>query len=177
MATAAQAPYLSVEQYLHTSYRPDVDYVDGQIEERPLGEYDHSTLQFTIARLFHARRHEWQIRVAVEQRVQTSAFRFRVPDVVVLDRTRPKEQVVRTPPLLCIEVLSPEDTVRRMMDRVQEYLLMGVRAVWLFDPRSRAVTVCSSGGVTAEQSSGPIELRGTPITLDLQEIFSALDED
>ena len=177
MATAAQTPYLSVEQYLHTSYRPDVDYVEGHTEERNSGEYDHSTLQGTLFSLLRSRRHEWNVRVAVELRVQTSAYRFRVPDVCVLDRTQPKEQVVRRPPLLCIEVLSPEDTVRRMIERAQDYLAMGVGAVWLFDPASRTVTICSQDGLTAQQGSGRLELQGTPIVLDLQEVFSALDED
>ena len=118
MASAAHIPYLTVEQYLKTTYRPDVDYVDGHIEERNLGEYDHSTLQFAIARLFHARRREWAIRIAVELRVQTSTGRFRVPDVAILSANEPKEQIARRAPLLCIEVLSPEDTLRRMLVRI-----------------------------------------------------------
>ena len=31
---------LSIDEYLHTSYKPDVDFVDGEIEERNLGEFD-----------------------------------------------------------------------------------------------------------------------------------------
>jgi hypothetical protein len=42
---------ISVEEYLNTTYRPDVDYVDGEIEERNLGEFDHADLQFGIANL------------------------------------------------------------------------------------------------------------------------------
>ena len=34
-----------VEEYLGTSYRPDCDYVDGRIEERNFGEYEHSKIQ------------------------------------------------------------------------------------------------------------------------------------
>ena len=40
---------ISVEEYLATSYRPDCDYVDGRIEERNLGELDHSSLQTAVA--------------------------------------------------------------------------------------------------------------------------------
>ncbi len=36
---------ISVEEYLATSYRPDCDYVDGEVVERNLGEWDHSRLQ------------------------------------------------------------------------------------------------------------------------------------
>jgi Uma2 family endonuclease len=55
MATATSTPYLSVEEYLHTVYRPDVDYVDGRIEERNVGEFDHADLQTYIATLLRSR--------------------------------------------------------------------------------------------------------------------------
>jgi len=177
MASAAHTPYLSVDDYLAHTYRPEVDYVDGHLEERNLGEYDHSTLQFAVARVLHSNRHAWHIRVAVELRVQTSPGRFRVPDVAVLSADGPKEQIVRRPPLLCLEVLSPEDTLRRMLDRVQDYFTMGVPEVWIFDPQQRQVMVCAPGGFITQRASGLLELAGTPIVLDIAEVFSALDED
>jgi hypothetical protein len=33
---------ISLEEYLHTSYHPDCDFVDDHIEERTLGESDHA---------------------------------------------------------------------------------------------------------------------------------------
>ena len=39
---------LSIDEYLRTSYHPDADYVDGEIEERNLGEYEHAKLQHFI---------------------------------------------------------------------------------------------------------------------------------
>lgn len=176
MATAARIPYLTVDEYLKTTYRPDLDYVDGHLEERSLGEYDHPTLQTTIAALFHSQRKEWHIRVAVELRIQTSTQRFRIPDVAILSTDRPKEQIVQHAPMLCIEVLSPEDTLRRMLVRAQDYFSMGVPAVWIFDPQARSVTIGSPDGSTLEQNAGVLNLPGTAIVLDLQQVFSALDE-
>jgi len=40
---------ISVKEYLRTSYRPDCDYLDGHIEERNLGERDHSNVQMSIS--------------------------------------------------------------------------------------------------------------------------------
>ena len=41
----ATAPTLiSVEEYLSTSYHPDCDYVDGELEERNVGEYSHGKM-------------------------------------------------------------------------------------------------------------------------------------
>jgi len=36
---------VSVEEYLNTSYRPDCDYLEGELLERNVGEWDHSRLQ------------------------------------------------------------------------------------------------------------------------------------
>lgn len=106
MASAAISPFVSVEEYLHTMYRPDVDYVDGYLEERNLGEYDHATLQMTLSAFFHSKRHEWKIRVAPELRVQTGERRFRIPDVCIMSTAQPKEQIIRHAPILCIEILA-----------------------------------------------------------------------
>jgi Uma2 family endonuclease len=75
---------ISVEEYLATSYRPDCDYVDGRIEERNLGEWDHSKLHAAITAYFYQRRKTWNISVTPEQRVQVSPTRFRIPDVCVV---------------------------------------------------------------------------------------------
>ncbi len=46
---ASAQTLISVEEYLKTSYSPDCDYVDGVVEERNLGERDHSWIQAQIA--------------------------------------------------------------------------------------------------------------------------------
>ena len=38
MAATVVVPFVSVEEYLHSDPQPDVDYVDGVLEERNLGE-------------------------------------------------------------------------------------------------------------------------------------------
>lgn len=127
---------IPVEQYLRTSYRPDCDYVEGEVIERNLGEYDHAWLQTVLGILFRLREAQWNARAIVEQRVQVKAERFRVPDVCVV-RKGEIEQIVRRPPLLCIEILSKDDTVKSTHERISDYLAMGVPMVWLLDPQAR----------------------------------------
>src|ERR1700722_7322097 len=127
---------ISIEEYLSTSYSPDCDYVDGRIEERNLGEWDHASLQTAIAVYFGTRRKKWGINAVVEQRVQVSPKRFRIPDVCVV-LGDPGEQILRKPPFICIEVLSPEDRMSRVENRVDDYLAMGVAYVWVLDPQTR----------------------------------------
>src|ERR1700742_4721622 len=109
----ATGTLISIAEYLSTSYRPDCDYVDGEVQERNLGEYDHAKIQGFLSAFFLGKRKEWGIRVVPETRVQVKESRFRVPDVCVLAGDAPIEQILRYPPLLCIEVLSPSDTVAR----------------------------------------------------------------
>ena len=44
----ATTTFVPVETYLRMESEPDCEYVDGQIEERPLPEYDHSTWQTAL---------------------------------------------------------------------------------------------------------------------------------
>lgn len=143
---------VSISEYLHTDYRPDVDYIDGQLEKRNVGEWDHSRLQALIERYLGARETEWKILVVPEQRVQVAATRFRVPDITVV-RKRPASGVITEPPLLCIEILSPEDTHNRLRHRVEDYLRFGVPSVWVIDPRERRGWIWTTEG-TREAKDG-----------------------
>jgi Uma2 family endonuclease len=171
MATSVLIP---VSEYLGSSYDPDCDYVDGQLQERNVGEQDHSDLQTRLAKLLGTDTNEAYLWVNTELRVQVKPTRFRVPDVCVRRADAPSEQIVRTPPLLCVEVLSPEDTVARTRARVRDYLEMGVAEVWVIDPVARTATVCS-GPTSVEHSSGELKVPHTPVTVALADIFKILD--
>jgi Uma2 family endonuclease len=132
MATAARVP---VEVYLRSSYEPDAEYVDGEIEERPVGENDHSAWQEAICFWFRQHAQEWNVRVRPELRIQTGPTRFRVPDVTVLDRAQPLEQIVTHPPLAVFEILSLEDRMQRLLRKLEDYRIMGIPEIWVIDPQ------------------------------------------
>ena len=54
---------------------------------------------------------------------------------------RPQDQVFRTPPFICIEVLSPEDRMSPPQQRIDDYLAFGVGYVWVVDPATRRAWV------------------------------------
>jgi Uma2 family endonuclease len=131
----ATTAYIPVEVYLRSSYEPDAEYVDGEIEERPMGEFDHASWQQAIATWFWQHREEWGIRALPELRVRVAATRYRVPDVTVLDRNRPVEQIITHPPLAVFEVLSPEDSLQRLKRKLEDYRAMGIPEIWVIDPQ------------------------------------------
>jgi Uma2 family endonuclease len=79
MATTA----ISIDEYLRTVPDPDVEYVDGELRERPMTFNEHGLLQTEIGMWFNSHRHEWNVRAGVEGRTRVSPTRVRLPDVIV----------------------------------------------------------------------------------------------
>ena len=164
---------VSVEEYLNTSYHPDCDYVDGRVVERNLGELDHSSLQTEISFYFRSRRTQWGVHPFVEQRVQVSPTRFRIPDICVLVGAFPTEQIFRTPPFLAIEVLSKKDRKRDVQEKIDDYLRFGVSCVWVIDPRSRDGWEHTTAGIHPA-TDGILRTHNPDLEMSLPEIFAAL---
>ncbi|HEY7334530.1 MAG TPA: Uma2 family endonuclease [Bryobacteraceae bacterium] len=165
---------ISAEEYLHTSYRPDCDYVDGEVLERNFGERSHSVTQFEVAFFFRTHRDDWKTHAFIEQRVQVNPTRFRIPDICVYLGGEPQEQVFRTPPFLCIEILSPEDRMDRIQDRIDDYLTFDVPYVWVVNPRSRRAWIYTKDEIR-EVKDGLLRTENPALTIPLAEIFAALD--
>jgi Uma2 family endonuclease len=141
----AMRALIPVEVYLTSVYRPDCDYVDGEVLERNLGGRKHSQIQMALGAYFFARRKDLQIEVYPEQRVQVKPNRYRIPDLcVVLGST--KEEIFMQPPFLCIEILFPEDRMSRVWERLHDYFEMGVPNVWVIDPETRMAHIASPPG-------------------------------
>src|SRR5688572_586804 len=137
---------VSVEEYLHTAYDPDCDYVDGRVEERNVGEGPHSLLQTELIVAIREQVKNPNIRVWTEQRVRVSSTRYRIPDVCVT-RGGPVPRILEYAPLICIEVLSSEDRIPRVLRRLDDYVQLGVPHIWLFDPYDRIGYTYSAGGL------------------------------
>ena len=168
----AAATRISLDEYLKSSYEPDCDYVDGVLEGRNLGEWTHGRLQMVLGRYVGNRERVWRVRVACEVRVLISSTRIRIPDLCIVSDQAPVEEILIHPPLVCIEILSPEDRWTRVEQRIAEFLAMGVPHVWMFDPQERKVYDYAASGrrlVTEETLDAP------PISINLAELYAVLD--
>lgn len=159
-----------LEEYLTTVYRPDRDYLEGRIEERNMGELDHADVQGALIEYLRSRRKQLGIYPIPELRVQVTSDRFRVPDIVVVLGGRPQEQVLTRPPFLCIEILSPEDTMLRMQERIDDYLRFGVRFVWIVDPHSRRGWIHTPSSIH-EAAGGILRTESPELQVPLAELF------
>lgn len=169
MASVATVP---ISEYVRASYRPDRDYIDGEVLERNSGEFEHSSAQREILLFLATNYPELRKRILPEQRVQVSATRFRIPDVCILAAGAARQNIILTPPDLCIEILSPEDTLKKTLDRIRDYFAMGVPLCWIIDPVGRVgwITTQAANQVRLEEATDGI-LRADGIVMPLAAVF------
>ena len=165
-----QTTLVSVEEYLHTDYSPDCDYVEGVLEDRNVGLRTHGVAQVRVLRFLVNLERQLDALVLIAVRVRIGPTRFRVPDVSVLLHDNSEEEIVTTPPFLCVEILCPEDRMSRMEIKIRDYLDLGVRYVWVIDPYSRnAWTYTSEGRI--EITDGVMRTKDPNIEMPLSEIL------
>jgi Uma2 family endonuclease len=172
MATAP--PLLSIEEYLHTSYKPDVHFVDGEIEERNVGEHTHNIIQGFFYFTFTANEAAWKMEAIIEQRIRIGSNQVRVADIAVLPADAPFQEVLTVPPLLCVEIMSPEDRYYRSERVLEDYLALGVPNIWLIDPMHRSAFVYDASGLHPADPS-KLCIENSSVCLDLTAPFAKLD--
>ncbi|HUJ21777.1 MAG TPA: Uma2 family endonuclease [Bryobacteraceae bacterium] len=162
---------VSVDEYLRTSF-PDADreYVDGRIVERNVGEVDHSDVQSSIVHYLrtHYKKGVW---AGVEVRVQVKKTRFRIPDVTVMAGSKPAERIIRKPPVVAVEVLSPDDRAGELEEKINDYLAFGVSYIWVINPDTRRAYVHTPAG-SHEAKDGILRAESAGIAVPLSGIFT-----
>ena len=141
---------ISVDEYLRTSFDPDCDFVDGAVLERNVGKKKHGYAQLRIGAWFVQREETLRLIAMTELRLKLRPGRVRIPDVAVSELPLPDEEVFTSPPYLCVEVMSPDDTIAAMQDRLDDYLNFGVPNIWVVDPwKHRGWHITAAGWATA----------------------------
>jgi Uma2 family endonuclease len=165
MSTKVDAP-ISVDEYLSTSYSPDCEYVDGAIVERNVGDWRHARAQGKIV-LALGRKYP-DIEVVPELRMRTiPGRRFRIPDVTVVLQA-PETEILETAPFIAIEILSKDDRMSAIMEKLEEYHRAGAPNIWVFDPRREKAFTFDGRRL--------VEVEGKEIFTEAPEIRLALDE-
>ena len=122
------------------------ELVDGEIRVSPAGwPHGHVIVELTlrIGNFVKSSRLGWLCDSSTG--VWMPSGNLRVPDLAFIAREKspdgPQTGFVRVVPDLVVEVLSPGDFQRAILDKVGEYLAAGVRLVWVIDPEARAAAV------------------------------------
>ena len=163
---------ISLEEYLNTSYDPDVEYVDGVLVERNVGDWLHSLVQRNM--IVALSRKYPRVYAVPELRSQTRSTRYRLPDVCVL-LTAPKTKYLVDAAFLAVEILSEDDSMLKMMEMLEEYDGKGVPNIWLIDPRLRKMAVYSSGGLNEVRGDRIATAGDLRLELTRDEIFQDIE--
>ncbi len=138
---------ITPEEYLHTSFEGlDREYVDGEIVERAMPTTSHGRLQLRFGKLFDRFEERHLLYAMSEVRHRLSENRYRIPDIAVHHGQVPADEVPTEPPLVAIEIVSPEDRLTALLDKLEEYFRWGVAHVWLVDPVRREMAVYDASG-------------------------------
>jgi Uma2 family endonuclease len=138
-----------------------------------MGENDHSAWQQALTIWFGQHAKEWNIRVRPELRVQVAPDNFRVPDLALIDRSLPVEKFATHPPIAVFEILSPEDTLSRMMSKLGEYAAMGIKTILVIEPKGKNYRF--RNGALEPLTEASFDLPGSACRFDLAEIEKLLD--
>jgi Uma2 family endonuclease len=163
-----------VDEYLHSSYSPDMEYVDGILVERNVGTIPHSFLQKLL--LLHFARFERDLGFVAlpECRTKVSSSCYRVPDVLVV--SEPVDFAARFyagVPLAVIEVLSPEDKMKITLQRFKDYQALGVPFIVQMDPEAAITHVFEANNLICKELDA-LNLPDLPIPFNTRELYERL---
>jgi Uma2 family endonuclease len=156
------------EEYLSTPFdNPDREYVRGEIVERSMPDYLHGKIQLEIGLRFRALRDSHKLFACAETRMRLAPDLYRIPDVAVFAGSEP-ERIPTQPPLLVIEIVSPDDRYAYIHAKLAEYCAWGVRHIWVIDPNRQTLDSYESGKLTRVAT---LKLPGYPIEISA-DLFS-----
>jgi Uma2 family endonuclease len=178
MADAATISNVSLERFLNDPELESYEYLDGEIRDSVVGTPKHATIQTLIAvTLFvHLRKigRGWAMTEARCRLPLQGRTRFYLPDVcVVLNEPDALEKRhLEKAPELIVEILSPEDSLARLLRKIDDFVEAGSQLAWIILPSERAVLVCRPDEQPQRLEADQI-ITGEPVLPD----FSALVRD
>ena len=84
--------------------------------------------------------------------------------------SKPAERIIQTPPLIAVEVFSPDDRAGDLEEKIADYLAFGVQYVWAINPDTRRAYSHTPTGIK-EAKDGVLRAESANIEIPLSEIF------
>jgi len=171
--SAATSP-LSLEEFhrLYDGVKPYHEYWFGEAIPKSVATSLHSAVQLVLILLL--RRCGWNVLPEVTLHLVPDAAP--IPDVVA-SRQKIEQPYPTKPVEVCIEIRSPQDSLKKIFEKGKYYLSWGVRHIWIIDPEAGTAWM-----MTAEHPEGIwIHPDGSLIAdedtvLGLPELFAEVDK-
>jgi Uma2 family endonuclease len=181
------APELSLEEWLALPEDQPGELVGGRLEEEEVPDYLHELLVMLLGQLLG----NWifpqgGLVAGSEVKFVVGSGRGRKPDLTVYfpGRRPPARGLVRIPPDIAIEVVSPtpRDGRRDRVEKLADYAAFGVAWYWLLDPQLRSLEILeldSQGRYLHVFGATSGKLEAIPgcagLALDLDSVWAAID--
>ena len=143
-------------------------------EERgkPMPSRNHSAVQINLAAEF-VRHREFRVHSELTLNISGKSY---TPDLSVYPRTpldlRHDVSRCPDPPLLAVEIFSPQQSIQEVMDKVDTYFSFGVKSCWVVSPSMHSVQILTADGKEIVLNSGTATDPVTGLTADLAAVFS-----
>jgi Uma2 family endonuclease len=174
MAAVPATPLVSVDEYLNTSYRPEMEYVDGVLVQLGMPSVEHGLLRKILANTLSAYEFQLGYETVLASRTRIAErSRYRVPDVMLCPIPLPEGHVLTTVPWAVIEILSPDDKLWQQVDRFKEFLNLGVPHMLLLDPEHLVAYRYEDGGLTRAKFT-QLDLPSGSLPFDTEALFQEL---
>ncbi|MBD2424576.1 Uma2 family endonuclease [Phormidium sp. FACHB-1136] len=188
IATSTVKSALTLEEFLALpEAKPYAEYIDGNIEPKPVPQGEHSVLQIRLGTTIN--------QVALPQKLAHAFTELRcningrslVPDISVFRWERiPKTETGRianrvdTYPDWVIEILSPDQSANKVIKKIMVCLQAGTQLAWLIDPKDESVLILKPQQfpeLKSDKDALPILDSLSMLELSAQVIFSWLSLD
>lgn len=143
---ATKAFSITPEQYLATQFEREPELVRGEIAEGPSPTFQHGNIQLRMGSRLMALQRSYPVFTGVEVRVRIAPDLYRIPDISMWKGVAP-ESVPAAPPLVIIEISSPDDRLDAMLQKLEEYRVWGVQHIWLIEPEIKRIHVYDHGSL------------------------------
>ena len=179
---------LTLEEFLKLpEEKPALEYVDGRVRQKVAGQGRHSGLQSFFDVYFNTLGRPGRIARAFPERRVAFAGQAHVPDVVVFRWARIPRNArgqladeCNYAPDMAIEIISPGQTLRQLMQDCEWYVAHGVELALLVLPVGERVRVFLPNEPWRELRGDDV-IEFAPIIpgarLTVRELFAALDAD
>ena len=152
---------IALAEYLTTSFEgTDREYVRGEIVERGTPGYSHGRTQVELGFEFEHLRKSHHLYACFSTRMRLAPDLYRIPDVAVFAGSEPDEEVPSHPPLVAVEIISPDDRFSGVLEKLAEYRQWGVPHIWVVDPHRRTLAAYDTGALVPASS---LTLPGYPL--------------
>ncbi|GAB4359148.1 MAG: hypothetical protein OHK0021_03350 [Bryobacter sp.] len=125
---------------------PDREFVHGELIERAMPNKLHASIQAALCVFFGQLWRMGRLAIYTEMRLQLGDNLYRIPDFCIY-KSAPEGDIPSTPPLLAVEIASPDDKFSETLRKLEEYRRFGVEHIWHIDPEAKRLYRFDSDGL------------------------------